>query len=328
MKTFIILIALFLFISFSAFPQFIEPKPFWGRGVPIVNNWISTGIIASDTSGVREPMKSFMAEDQGSHFQVFSFYAWPYGSSSFGWHINSSWIKTFSSFYFSPSDSDKYFLIPDTIAIDYKFVEGINVSRILVTMGIQDSDATWQVWQAPPARILLDSGWQTIYWNLQEAKDQGMKGFWLFHLHFVVSSSGQDFPDLPYLGANMGVDNIRGIDDTLGTFLIDGFGDSTHSVYVSVPETEQISKNFVLGQNYPNPFNPSSTIKFSIPKREWVSLIVFNLLGQEVKTLVSEEKGMGSYEVRFNASNLPSGIYFYRLQVGNSIEVKKMILMK
>ena len=85
---------------------------------------------------------------------------------------------------------------------------------------------------------------------------------------------------------------------------------------------------FNLSQNYPNPFNPSTTINFSVPKSEFVTLKLYDVLGNEIMTLDSGEKSVGNYEVTFNASSLPSGIYFYKLQAGNSIETKKMVLMK
>jgi hypothetical protein len=85
---------------------------------------------------------------------------------------------------------------------------------------------------------------------------------------------------------------------------------------------------FQLLPNYPNPFNPTTTIKYSIPSDGFVKLRVFNTLGEEVSTLVNEFKSAGNYEVSFNAANLNSGVYFYKLQAGNFVETKKMILMK
>ena len=87
-------------------------------------------------------------------------------------------------------------------------------------------------------------------------------------------------------------------------------------------------ETFELSQNYPNPFNPTTIITYSIPKDELVTLIVYNVLGNEVTTLVNEEKPIGNYEVAFNATNLPSGIYFYKLQTPNFNQSKKMILLK
>jgi beta propeller repeat protein len=86
--------------------------------------------------------------------------------------------------------------------------------------------------------------------------------------------------------------------------------------------------NFILEQNYPNPFNSSSVIKYSIPKSSQVSLKIFNTLGEELETLVNEEKDVGTYELNWGAANLPSGVYFYQLKAGEFVQTKKMILMK
>jgi len=89
-----------------------------------------------------------------------------------------------------------------------------------------------------------------------------------------------------------------------------------------------IPKHFLLNQNYPNPFNPTTTIKYQIPQAGFVSLKVYDMLGKEVAILVNEEKPVGSYEVEFNGSRIPSGIYFYQLQSGSFVETKKLILVK
>jgi hypothetical protein len=83
-----------------------------------------------------------------------------------------------------------------------------------------------------------------------------------------------------------------------------------------------------LFQNYPNPYNPTTKIRYQIPTTGLVSLRVYNLLGEVVATLVNVEKSAGNYYVEFIASGLPSGIYFYRLQAGNFVETRKMILLK
>jgi len=85
---------------------------------------------------------------------------------------------------------------------------------------------------------------------------------------------------------------------------------------------------FSLNQNYPNPFNPSTKIKYSIPESGFVKLSVYNLVGEELTVLVNKEVSAGIYEVIFNAANLPSGTYFYRLQTSNSVQTKKMVLLK
>ncbi|MGD1046982.1 MAG: YCF48-related protein [Bacteroidota bacterium] len=90
----------------------------------------------------------------------------------------------------------------------------------------------------------------------------------------------------------------------------------------------EIPKNFTLLQNYPNPFNPSTTISFNIPKRSNVSLKIFDLLGREVATIVSEEMLAGNHSKQWNAANMSSGIYFYRLYAGSFTETKKFVLLK
>jgi hypothetical protein len=89
-----------------------------------------------------------------------------------------------------------------------------------------------------------------------------------------------------------------------------------------------VPAQFSLSQNYPNPFNPSTKIKYSIPEKSEVQIKVFNVLGEKIKTLVNEEKPAGEYEVEFDGSTLPSGVYLYQLQAGGYISVKKMLLLK
>jgi hypothetical protein len=85
---------------------------------------------------------------------------------------------------------------------------------------------------------------------------------------------------------------------------------------------------FALKQNYPNPFNPSTTIEYALPQTAVVSLKVFNVLGQEVKTLTNNVESAGVHSIQFDATNMTSGVYFYRLQAGSFSQVKRMLLLK
>lgn len=97
----------------------------------------------------------------------------------------------------------------------------------------------------------------------------------------------------------------------------------------SVREISSLTpKSFSLAQNYPNPFNPTTTIRYDIPKIGFVKISVYNILGKEIKTLVSEERNPGSYEVTFEANGLASGIYYYTIRTGDFTQSRKMILMK
>ncbi|NNG26251.1 MAG: T9SS type A sorting domain-containing protein [Ignavibacteriaceae bacterium] len=91
---------------------------------------------------------------------------------------------------------------------------------------------------------------------------------------------------------------------------------------------EDIPERFYLFQNYPNPFNPSTTISYSIPSEGYVTLKVYDVLGNEVASLVDEQKHSGTFDVHYNASALSSGIYYYRLVTSEFTSTKKLILMK
>jgi hypothetical protein len=90
----------------------------------------------------------------------------------------------------------------------------------------------------------------------------------------------------------------------------------------------QIPGHFQLFQNFPNPFNPSTTIKYQIPDFSFVTIKVYDVLGSEITTLVSEEKPAGSYDVEFDGSVFSSGVYFYQMTADSYSAIKKMLLLK
>jgi len=95
-----------------------------------------------------------------------------------------------------------------------------------------------------------------------------------------------------------------------------------------VEEEGSLPESHLLSQNYPNPFNPTTKINYSISQTGIVTLTVFDVLGNEIASLVNEEKSTGNYEFTFDTAGLPSGIYFYKLQTGSFTETKKMILLR
>ncbi len=94
------------------------------------------------------------------------------------------------------------------------------------------------------------------------------------------------------------------------------------------PISNETPVDYSVSQNYPNPFNPSTKINFALPKSGLVTLKIYDITGKEVATLVNEVKNVGTYSVDFNASNLSSGMYFYKISVNGFSEVKKMSLIK
>jgi len=127
----------------------------------------------------------------------------------------------------------------------------------------------------------------------------------------LVSTSdryGSDSPVRPYPMIELRIPNVTGVDRT--------------GADVSGP------LSYELSQNYPNPFNPSTTIEYSIPMQSHVTMNVFDILGREVAALVNEKKEAGRYSVKWDATRIPSGIYFYRLQAGAFSNTKKLVMLK
>ena len=93
-------------------------------------------------------------------------------------------------------------------------------------------------------------------------------------------------------------------------------------------EDQLIPKTFSLSQNYPNPFNPHTVISYQLPVISEVNLSIYNLLGQKVTTLVNETQQVGSYQVEWDANEMASGIYYYRIEAGKFQDVKKMVLIR
>ena len=122
--------------------------------------------------------------------------------------------------------------------------------------------------------------------------------------------------------------------ETLRGCVINGalYGD-TNTVVAIQNISSEIPKSFSLSQNYPNPFNPATSIKFSIPQKAFVTITIYNVLGEEITKLISEEFSPGTYETNWDATNYPSGVYYYQLTVSSErltkyTETKKMILIK
>jgi len=171
-------------------------------------------------------------------------------------------------------------------------------------------------------RALTESQIQTVMSGslnpaYYQTSDSGLVAYWKFDVleDLGVNSDGMD--DVRDLSVNGNHIDLEG-----DTFIEPGGPAGVELI------SNELPTEFNLNQNYPNPFNPSTTISFSLPEVSFVSLKVFNTLGEEIEMLVSEELSSGSYKFDWNANNLPSGIYFYKLQSENFVETKKMILLK
>jgi hypothetical protein len=187
---------------------------------------------------------------------------------------------------------------------------------------------------ANPTDIMLD-GTGNIYFS-------AYKGDLNEHNTYSIqkySASG----DLVWLNRNTGLFNFNFVPygiclDNDSNVIATGETDDWHpSNYLTIklnqpigiqPITTEIPNHFSLSQNYPNPFNPSTKIKFAIPKSSFTKLTIYDVLGRQVRSLVNEELKPGIYEAEFNASDIPSGVYFYRITAVEFSETRKMILIK
>lgn len=143
----------------------------------------------------------------------------------------------------------------------------------------------------------------------------------LVDLNFTATSLGSS--TIEFLGSQSEISN------SLGQIVVVEYVNGSVQLVTDVTEQgNQIPSEYNLSQNYPNPFNPSTMIKYSIPKEGMVTLKVFDMLGKEVATLVNKYQTPGNYSVSFNASNLPSGVYIYKIESNNFNAVKKLMLLK
>jgi hypothetical protein len=141
----------------------------------------------------------------------------------------------------------------------------------------------------------------------------GLKALWHFDSTYTDSISG-------YNGTPNGTSTF----DTV-SYPIPGVNCNLVGIQ---PISSIIPDNFSLEQNYPNPFNPTTNIKFSIPKGEFVEIKVFDITGREIAVILSDPLEAGTYNIDFNAASFASGVYFYRITAGTFTDTKKMLLIK
>jgi hypothetical protein len=191
------------------------------------------------------------------------------------------------------------------------------------TIGFHELTATSLIWQFP----LVDPLKSQSIFRFSDSTTAIILGFW-----------NVNTPDCGYGTDSLWFSEKRGFMQRESQFIY-GWCHNTHhsgSTHISlrgdpvlsVRELRTIPFEAELKQNYPNPFNPSTIISFSLPRKAFVTLKIYDLLGREITTLISGELQAGNHFQRWNAVNIPSGIYFYCLQAGSFKETKKVILLK
>jgi carboxypeptidase T len=235
------------------------------------------------------------------------------------WSVQGSWSLHTDS-YHSPTHSFAYAPYPNNADYSLTLSSPINMQSVPVCyLTFWNRYSLETGWDFGYVEVSSNNGstWQQIIgysgtnltWTEQSFDiTQYVNSASQFKIRFRLTSDGNTL----YQG--WWVDDIKFTNYCLGT--------------VGVPGVTNIPKTYALQQNYPNPFNPVTVIKYQIPQPVNVSIKVFDLLGKEVASLVNEKKEPGYYEVSFNGGNLASGLYFYRIEAGNFVETKKMMLIK
>jgi hypothetical protein len=208
-----------------------------------------------------------------------------------------------------------------------------------ILMGNPTKLFVYEIYNAIPVELLSFTGETTengIKLNWSTATETNNYGFEIQRRKYGVDEGNSDWLIAGFVNGNGTTaeknnysftdNNIEPADYQYRLNQIDFNGTSELSKIINI--TFQKSFTFKLEQNYPNPFNPTTTLKFTTGKFSFVTLKVYDILGNEVTTLVNEEKQPGNYRVEFNASGLTSGIYFYKIKAGNFVRTGKMLLLK
>lgn len=225
--------------------------------------------------------------------------------TGFGWIVTHNWQKSFPLMSISPNSKTSVEVT----------VKGGLFDSVGILITLDSSRNKFEM----PLYLYVVSKMDSIH--LVEFTTRGeIGGFDIVYLSFITwAPGGQGGVETR---SDLLLRNLQ-LADSTGVITVLDFSPTTE-----VGQGGEVPAVVGLHQNYPNPFNPSTTIKFDVPRQGNVNLKILNLIGQEVATLVDEVKVPGSYEAVFDASRLPSGIYFYRLKAGELVKVRRMILLK
>ncbi|MGC8654712.1 MAG: T9SS type A sorting domain-containing protein [Candidatus Kryptoniota bacterium] len=177
----------------------------------------------------------------------------------------------------------------------------------------------WSVYETPPIQYYVGYSGSSVYSSITSLYQ------WIKDNPYQTT---KEHIGLLYAWNEYGEGSWLTPSKALGDTLLQGLKKAVVQITTDMKDRESLVKNFALSQNYPNPFNPTTVIEYSIPRNSYVTLKVYNVLGEEVKTLFAGERKAGSYSATFDGAQLASGIYFYRLQSGSMSITKKMMLVK
>ena len=297
-------------------------------------SWSSPQLL-QQFSGVREIVSAANTVDGKTHI-VYEIS----GGVGYRNYNGSSWSseEPIGSGYISPriySVSDDIFIVwgrdwpVQNQYVQYRQYDAAPLTPVGFSISVNVSDETVLNWSPNLEPDVKSGGKYKIY----RAETSGEEPT-TFDLVATINAYNGDTPVSSWIDYESGKSRTRKLFYKISSRDI-GMNESPLSAYVwrygKIPKEstgEYISYNYKLFENYPNPFNPSTKISYSIKEDGFVTLKVYDILGVEIATLVNEPKTTGSYEAEFNAANLPSGMYIYKLHAGSFTDVKKMLLTK
>ena len=307
-------------LEFFGIDSFTVVTPYFGKTANVVLS--KTGTINTINS-IPFLDSSYFNFDGANGFEYFD----PKMISGILGNIDTTLGINFVTFFNSLEGWYSYYRFANAIDNEYTIFSkdtSVTISSIPGTFRIQfigkrlsDESLTTDIGTFDCKKFLLEVRVKFLAFNIINVDILGVENtVWLAPDNWKVKSYiPTTYVDLSYLG--------------FPAFKIPGLESNITTTITSLEENNfEIVNDFQLYQNYPNPFNPITRLQYAISNKRFITLKVFDILGNEVKTLVNEEKPVGNYEFDFNASYLPSGVYFYRLQAGNFSQTKKMILLK
>jgi len=273
---------------------------------------------------VNQPLRLLVTSDREEHVNRLQILPWIQSTDL----VRVGQILTVE---FTPTDTGTYqirnighgftgdiIIVEDSVAVDARYIELGEQGTSLI-----HSNALTQIF--PSTTRVLEDLLLTIH-NISLDDTH-----WVSILPWVIAPQ----PNKPGNVVPRDVTAFQFTPDVTGSYVIQhtvhGFSGTLivdKPIVSGIATPQAVPEEYTLFQNYPNPFNPMTRINYTIPELSFVELKLYDVLGNEIATLVNEEKPVGNYEVEFNATRLPSGIYFYKLQTPNFTQTKKMILLK
>ena len=331
---------------------------YWGSGCIIRNNIIHN-IYTDYTGGSTGILLSGGGGHEGYDNLIYNNMIFDINSSSMGWDSRVAGIQMwyqnnpkiyYNSVYLSGTGANKYGSAALYAAIAGSVTNIDAKNNIFINIRDEYTYCASAIHLDDLTVINLTSDYNDLYFNPTNQYNSLVRVFNNNYLTLAEwQATGKDlhsYVEMPHFISSTDLH----IDETIATYLesrgtpltevlIDFDGDARNATtpdigadefdgIVGVEDEETIPTEFALEQNYPNPFNPTTTFRYSIPTQSKVVIKVYDILGNEIATLMDEEKSVGTYELTWNAVNLSSGIYFYQLRAGEYTSVKKMILLK